>query len=103
VPAKERTVLVFGEEPASVDRLLPTLRRANLSIVRAEHTSEAIRQLRQSPYDLVLLILPALGADRLLGAVRAYDSASRRAGVLVVGAHDELESDDLRSDATPIA
>lgn len=88
-------MLVFGEEPERVERLLPTLRRANLSIVRAEHASETVRLLRQSRFDLVLLVLPALGADRVIGAVRADDSACRRAGVLVVGAHDEIEPDDL--------
>jgi hypothetical protein len=95
VLAKERSVLVFGEEPERVERLLPTLRRANLSIVRAEHASETVRLLRHSHFDLLLLVLPALGADRVLGAVRADDSACRRASVLVIGAHDEIEPDDL--------
>jgi len=95
VSSRERSVLVLGEEAERVDRLLPPLRRANLSVVRAEHASAAVRRLRESYFDLLLVVLPALGADRVLAAVRAADSASRRAGVLVVGAHEELESDDL--------
>jgi len=95
VTSRERTVLVLGEGPERVDRLLPPLRRANLSIVRAEHASAAVRHLREAYFDLVLVVLPVLGAERVLGAVRAPDSASRRASVLVVGAHEELEPDDL--------
>ncbi|MCM2270842.1 MAG: PilZ domain-containing protein, partial [Thermoanaerobaculia bacterium] len=63
--------------------------------VRAAHASEAIRLLRQTHFDLVVLVLPALGAERVLTAVRAEDSACLRSSVLVVGGHEELEPDDL--------
>lgn len=95
MPARDRRVLVLGEEPSRVDRLLPALRRPEVTLVRAQHASEAIRLLRQAHFDLIALILPALGAERVLTSVRAEGSACRRSGVLVVGGHDEIEPDDL--------
>lgn len=95
MPARDRSTLILGEDVSRVDRLLPTLRRANLSIVRAEHASEAVRLLRQAYFDLIVVVLPALGAERVLAGVRGADSACRRSSVLVVGAHQEIEPGDL--------
>ena len=95
MPARDRRVLMLGEEPSRVDRLLTALRRPDVTCVRAQHASEAIRLLRQAHFDLITLVLPALGAERVLTSVRAEGSSCRRSSVLLVGGHEEIEPDDL--------
>ncbi len=89
-PTQERRALLLADEPERLGRFADSLRRARLSITRASIASEAERLVRTEAYDLVLLFLPVLGAERLLGGIRAPGCASRTAGVLVVGAGEEL-------------
>jgi hypothetical protein len=95
VPAKNRSALLLADEPARVERFVAPLRRANLAIARAPLASEAERMAHSAPYDLVFVVLPAIGAERFLRSVRAPECASRCASVLVVAAGDELGPADL--------
>lgn len=95
MPAGDRSALLLADEPPRIERFVAPLRRANLSLVRAEHVWEAEREIRRTPFDLIVVALPVLGADRVLRSLRSADSAARKAGLLVIGAGDEIEPTDL--------
>lgn len=95
MPANDRRVLLLADEPERVERFVAPLRRANLSIVRAPLASEAERMAHSAPYDLLLVVQPARGAERLLSGIRAPQCASRSGGVLVVAEGEEPGPRDL--------
>jgi hypothetical protein len=90
----ERSALILGDEPDRVDRLVSPLRRANLSVRRAQLASEAERIVQQTPLDLIIVALPVPGADRVVQGLRALGCASRCAGLVVVGSSDGDEPYD---------
>jgi hypothetical protein len=95
VPALDRSALIVADEPPRVERFIAPLRRANLSIVRAEHAWDAEREIRQTPFDLVVVALPVLGVERMLKSLRSEQAAARKAGLIVIGAGEEIEPNDL--------
>lgn len=80
----ERIALIVGDEPERVERFVAPLRRANLSVRRCLDAAEAERLARQDPTELLVVVMPAAGADELLRSVRSAGSPSRRAGIVLV-------------------
>jgi len=71
-------------------KLEPFLRRAALEVNRLASPARALELLREVPFHLVIVghPLPDLTAERFVRALRAGDSASRHAGLLVITASD---------------
>lgn len=93
--AGDRSALIVADESQRVERFLAPLRRANLSLVRAQHAWDAEREFRHTPFDLIVAALPLLGAERVLGNLRAPQCAARHAGLIVIGEDEELGPHDL--------
>ena len=92
--ALDRTALILGSELAGAERFVPALRRSNLSVRRVASVATALQLAYETPLDLIVVVLPVVGVERVLGAVRAAGSASLRAGLLLVGEGDGHETSD---------
>jgi len=80
----ESSVLIVGDDLARVDRFVSPLLRANYSVRRVLVAPTALKLIRRSPFDLIVVVLPFEAADMLLGRVRSEGSPCRRTGVLLV-------------------
>jgi hypothetical protein len=94
VNALDRTALLLGSELSGVERFVPALRRSNLSIRRVASPATALQLAYETALDLIVVVLPVAGVERVLGAVRAAGSASLRAGVVLVGPGDGFEASE---------
>ena len=86
----ERSVLIVGDDLGRVDGFVSPLLRANYSVRRMLAVPTALKLIRKSPFDLIVVVLPFASAEVLLQRVRAEGSACRRTGVLLI-ADEELE------------
>jgi hypothetical protein len=91
----ERSALILGSDHERLETLAARLRRANLAVRSTLRASEAVQLVFETRLDLVVVVLPVPGSEKVLGAVRAEGSASLRAGVLVVGGGEGHEDSDL--------
>src|SRR6185503_5949588 len=73
---------------------VPPLPRANYDVRRVAAGPSAVRLVRDTPFDLLVLVLPFASAARLLSVARTASSPCRRAAVLVI-ADERLEPDRL--------
>lgn len=74
---------------------MPHLRRAHLSVRREHDAGEAERIARHTAYDLLVVALPAPGADRVVRRLREPDCASRHAGLVVLAEPGVDERENL--------
>ena len=93
--ALERSALILGNGLDRVEPFMPTLRRSNLAVRRVVRSADALQLVYETSVDLVVVVLPVVGAEKVLSAVRAEGSASRRAGVVVIGEGEGHEESDL--------
>jgi len=92
----DRNALVFGGAAESIERFAQPLVRSLPAVRRAESWAKAVQLAFESTIDLVVIVLPAPGAEKVIEAVRAPGSASRRAGLIVISAgpgHDAEAAD----------
>ncbi len=87
-----RHVLLVGVEREVVERMVPLLRREELQVLSTEAAPAVLNLLRDTPFDLLVVAypLPELALEELLATVRAPDSPSRRAGVVLLAPEEVL-------------
>ncbi len=75
-----------------LDPIIPLLRRSSFTIHRAPAEASSIELMQTSPFDLIVIEYPVDGSsiNAIVTAVRAPESASRHAGVMVVA--DDAET-----------
>ncbi|HPS77892.1 MAG TPA: hypothetical protein PLS53_07045 [Thermoanaerobaculaceae bacterium] len=81
-----RRLLVIGEKIEPLERVLPLLRRAEVTAQRVYTLGGARTLLQKERFDLIIAHYPdsGLSLTELVDAVRAKDSACRTSGLLVV-------------------
>jgi hypothetical protein len=84
VNARERSVLILGDETSLVDSFVPILRRANFAVQRLIRPSGPIQLAEEAPRDLLVVVPPIANAERLFARARAQGSPWRHTGVLLV-------------------
>lgn len=84
--APKKRVLLLGLQPLAELSLAPLLRRADLAVSKLEHPARALELLRTELYRLVVAGHPLaeISVPRLVRELRATNSVSRDAGLLVV-------------------
>jgi hypothetical protein len=84
--ATKKRVLLLGLQPLAELSLTPLLRRADLAVSKLEHPARALELLHTEMYRLVVAGHPLaeISVPRLARELRAKDSASRDAGLLVI-------------------
>lgn len=83
----QRLILTIDLSEAARSKIEPLLGRAEVDAREATDPAQAARLLREESFDLVVIGYPpqTMELDPLLGIIRKQDSASRRAGVLLIG------------------
>ncbi len=87
------SVLVIDDVEANRDLLSRRLQRQGYSVAVAENGRQAIAQLQQQPFDLILcdIMMPEMNGFELLEHVKA-DAALRHIPVIMISALDDIES-----------
>ncbi len=82
----KKRVLLLGLQPVAETSLTPFLRRADLVVSKLEHPARALELLRNEAHRLVIAGHPLeeISVSRLTRNLRAADSASRDAGLVIV-------------------
>ncbi len=88
-----RRVLVVGKVDRPLESLIPVLRRTEFSVHHSERLDDALRRQSEESFDLVVVRVGEgdAGIERLIQRLRATDSASRRAGLLLLAEPDQLQ------------
>ncbi|MEP0774363.1 MAG: PilZ domain-containing protein [Acidobacteriota bacterium] len=91
-PASRR-VLVVGKVGRPLETLIPVLRRTEFSVHHSEGLEEALQRQSEESFDLVVARVGEgdAGIEALIQRLRATQSASRRAGLLLLAEPDQLE------------
>lgn len=86
-----RRLLVIGEKIEPLERVLPLLRRAEVTAQRVYSLGGARSLVQKERFDLIIAHVPDSGIPltELVDAVRAKDSACRTSGLLVVAEPSE--------------
>jgi hypothetical protein len=80
----DRSVLVLGDESMHVERLVPVLRRASLSVRKLVRPDASFRVADEPPDDLLAVVMPFERAVARLGDLRGERSPWRQTAVLVL-------------------
>ncbi|NOZ93125.1 MAG: PilZ domain-containing protein [Acidobacteria bacterium] len=81
-----RDALLVTHGGPLLDPIVPLLRRSSFTIHRAPAEAASIELMQTSPFDLIVIEYPIEGSsmNAIVSAVRAPESASRNAGLMVV-------------------
>ncbi|HPC82014.1 MAG TPA: hypothetical protein P5234_02210 [Thermoanaerobaculaceae bacterium] len=87
-----RKLLVIGERIEPLERVLPLLRRAEVSSQRAFSLDNARAMINKERYDLIIIHYPeiAISLTELVDTVRSKESPCRTSGLLVVAERSEV-------------
>ncbi len=87
-----RHVLLVGAQRASVEHLVPLLRREEIEVISVPADPAVLVLISETPFELIMLRFPLEGLDArtVLAEIRAEHSASRGAGVLLLSDEDAL-------------
>jgi CheY-like chemotaxis protein len=90
VTTVKQSVLIVGVSTPALQRAGSLLSRRTLRVVHAANGSEAIALSRETPFELVIVRYPLAGTSLpdVIEALRADESSSRQAGVLVLAEQD---------------
>jgi len=93
VSAPKALLLVVDDNQLNREGLGNRLRRQGYEIGMAENGRQALEQLRQAPYELVLLdsMMPGLSGQQVLAEIKA-DGNLRELPVIMISGLDEIES-----------
>jgi len=86
-----RKVFILGGETVALQRVLPILRRADVTVECWEQAPVAVAMLREQPVDLVIARFPLAGVSlgELVEAMRGPDAASRSGSLLLLADADD--------------
>lgn len=90
----QRSVLIVGEDLSRVDVFVPLLRRLNYDVRRMPRAPAASKLVRETPLDLVVVVLPFPRARDFLVLMRAAGSPSRHAAVLLIRDSEAAPGDE---------
>ncbi len=87
-----RHVLLVGAPRASIEHLVPLLRREEIEVVSVPADPAVLVMISETPFELIMLRFPveALDAGHVLAQIRSEHSASRGAGVLLLSDENAL-------------
>lgn len=87
-----RHVLLVGAQRASVEHLVPLLRREEIEVISVPADPAVLVLISETPFELIMLRFPMEGLDArtVLAEIRAEHSANRGAGVLLLSDEDAL-------------
>lgn len=93
VPRERGAILVVDDDEGNRDVLNRRLSRQGYEVTTAESGPQALRLLRKTKFDLVLLdlIMPVMDGDQVLAKIKS-DPQLRHVPVIMLSAVDELDS-----------